>query len=120
MHAAIVAAKRSLPVFFGHATSPGPGESNFIVKYDVVPEDKTEFVWAEVISHRGDVTIARILNTPADRRFKLGDQVTIRDAQIIDWGYFRDGKMQGGTTMRVLIGRMELAEARKMLNRLGW
>jgi uncharacterized protein YegJ (DUF2314 family) len=120
MRAAIAEAKRGLPVFFGHATAPGPGETRFIVKYDVVPEDKTEFVWAEVISHRGEISIARLLNAPADRRFKLGDQVTIRDPQIVDWGYLREGTMQGAATMRVLIARMKPAEAAEMLRRLGW
>jgi len=120
MGAAIAEARRGLPVFFGHATSPAPGETRFIVKYDLVPEDKTEFVWAEVISHRGDVTIARLLNAPSDRRWRLGDQVTIRDAQLIDWAYFRDGEMQGGATMRVLIGRMQPSEAAAMLRRFGW
>ncbi|MES2988184.1 MAG: DUF2314 domain-containing protein [Pseudomonadota bacterium] len=120
MRAAIAEAKRGLPVFFGHATSPGPGETRFIVKYDIIPEDNAEFVWAEIISHRGDVSIAKLLNAPADRRLKLGDQVTIRDAQLIDWAYFRDGEMQGGATMRVLISRMEPAEAAEMLKRFGW
>ena len=120
MRAAIAEARRGLPVFFGHATAPGPGETRFIVKYDIVPEDRTEFVWAEVISHRGDITLARLLNAPADRRWKLGDQVTLRDAQLIDWAYFRDGTMQGGATMRVLIARMEPQEARRMLDRFGW
>jgi uncharacterized protein YegJ (DUF2314 family) len=120
MRAAITEAKRGLPVFFGHATAPGPAETRFIVKYDIVPEDKAEFAWAEVLSHRGDVTIARLLNAPADHRWKRGDQVTVRDAQIIDWAYFREGEMQGGATMRVLIARMEPKEAKEMLARLGW
>lgn len=120
MRAAIAEARRGLPVFFGHATAPGTGETRFIVKYDLVPEDKAEFVWAEIISHRGDITVARLLNAPADRRYQRGDQVTIRDAQVIDWAYFRDGEMQGGATMRVLIARMEPREAAEMLRRLGW
>ena len=120
MRAAIAHAKRGLPVFFGHATAPGPGESRFIVKYDVVPEDRTEFVWAEVISHRGEITLARLLNAPADRRFQRGDQISVRDGQVVDWAYFQDGTMRGGATMRVLIGRMEPGEAAAMLRRFGW
>ncbi|AJP73808.1 DUF2314 domain-containing protein [Sphingomonas hengshuiensis] len=120
MRAAIATAQRGLPVFFGHATAPGPGETGFIVKYDLVPEERTEFICAEIISHRGDITIARLVNTPRDHRFAKGDQVTVRDNQIIDWAYFRDGTLQGGATMRVLIERMDAAEARAMLDRLGW
>ena len=120
MRAAIADAKRGLPVFFDHATAPGPGESRFLVKYDIIPEDKTEFVWAEVISHRGEITLARLLNAPADRRFQRGDQISVRDGQVVDWAYFQDGTMRGGATMRVLIGRMEPGEAAAMLRRLGW
>lgn len=120
MRAAIAQAQRGLPVFFGHATAPGPGETGFMVKYDLVPEEKAEFIWAEVIAHQGDITLARLLNAPRDPRFARGDQVTIRTPQIIDWAYWRDGTLQGGATMRVLIGRMDPAEARAMLDRLGW
>lgn len=120
MQAAIAEAQRGLPVFFGHVTAPGPGETGFLVKYDLVPEDRAEFIWAEIISHRGDITVARLANPPRDPRFKKGDQVTIRNGQIIDWAYFRDGTLQGGATMRVLISRMAPQDARAMLDRLGW
>jgi uncharacterized protein YegJ (DUF2314 family) len=120
MLAAISSARGGLPVFFGHATSPGPGEHGFMVKYDIVPEDKAEYVWAEIIAHRGGLTTGRLVNAPNDRRLKRGDEVTIRDTQVIDWAYWRDGTLQGGATMRVLIGRMEPAEAKAMLDRFGW
>jgi uncharacterized protein YegJ (DUF2314 family) len=120
MRAAIARARGGLPVFFGHATAPAPGEGGFLVKFDVVPEAPAEFVWAELISHRGDLSVARIVNTPRDRRFAKGRQVTVRDRDLIDWAYFRGGVLQGGATMRVLIARMPAAEARAMLNRFGW
>jgi uncharacterized protein YegJ (DUF2314 family) len=120
MVSAIAKARAGLPVFFGHATAPAPGEGDFLIKFDVIPEAPAEFVWAELISHQGDVSVARLVNAPRDARFAKGQQVTVRDRQVIDWAYWRDGTMQGGATMRVLIGRMQPAEARALLDRFGW
>ena len=51
---------------------------------------------------------------------RLGQQGTVHDRDLIDWAYFREGVLQGGATMRVLLGRMPAAEARAMRNRFGW
>lgn len=120
MRVAIARARAGLPVFFGHANAPGPGEGGFLIKFDAVPEATAEFVWAELVSHQGDVSIARIANTPRDSRFAKDQQVSVRDNQVIDWAYWREGVMQGGATMRVLIARMPPAEAEAMRARFGW
>lgn len=120
MHAAVVKARASLPVFFGHATAPGPGEGGFLIKFDLIPGAAAEFVWAEIVSHRGDSSTARLVNAPRGAGFARGQQVTVRDNEVIDWAYWRDGVMQGGATMRVLIGRMPPAEAQAMRDRFGW
>lgn len=120
MRAAIAKARAGLPVFFGHATAPGPGEGGFLIKFDLIPETPAEFAWAEIVSHQGDVSIARLANAPRDPRFAKGQQITVRDRQVIDWAYWRDGTLQGGATMRVLISRMTPEEARAVLDRFGW
>lgn len=120
MNAAIARAKSGLPVFFGHVVSPGPGETSFLVKYDVIPESGVEFVWAEIISHRGGQTVARLVNEPADRRFKFGQQVTLNDDQVIDWSYRHAGVTVGSHTTRVLLSRMPEAEAAPIRKYLGW
>jgi len=121
MNSAIVRARGGLPVFFGHATAPGPGESQFLIKFDLLPEPaKTEFIWAEVIGHTPGVTVARLVNTPGDARFRAGQQVTVRDQDVIDWGYRKDGVMQGNYTTRVLLKRVPPEEAAADRKSLGW
>jgi uncharacterized protein YegJ (DUF2314 family) len=120
MAAAIAKARAGLPVFFGHATAPGPDEGGFMIKYDLRPGGPSEFIWAEVISHRGDITVARLLNAPRTPGFAAGQQVTVRDKQVLDWAWWNAGTLVGGATMRVLITRMPAAEARSMLDRFGW
>jgi uncharacterized protein YegJ (DUF2314 family) len=120
MNAAIARAKAGLPVFFGHVSAPGPGETSFLVKYDVIPESGVEFVWAEIISHRGGQTVARLVNEPVDKRFKFGQQVTLNDDQVIDWSYRKAGVTVGSHTTRVLLSRMPEAEAAPIRKYLGW
>ena len=120
MAAAMKKARAGLPVFFGHATAPGPDEGGFMIKYDLLPGAPSEFIWAELISHRGDVTVARLLNAPLSAGFKKGQQVEIRDNQVVDWAWWHAGTLVGGVTMRVLIARMPAAKARAMLDRFGW
>ncbi len=120
MAAAIKAARTGLPVFFGHATAPGPDEAGYMIKYDLLPGTPSEFIWAEVIAHKGDMTTARLLNAPRSAGFAKGQQVTVRDREVIDWAYWRAGTLVGGATMRVLLARMTAAEARAMRDRFGW
>jgi uncharacterized protein YegJ (DUF2314 family) len=121
MNAAIAKGRQTLPDFFAHFAKPARGESGFLIKYDVIPEaGKAEFIWAEVISHAGGVSIARLVNTPRDPRFKLGEKVSVRDADIIDWGYWKDGVMQGQLTTRVLLPALDPAEADAIRKAFGW
>jgi len=120
MAAAIKTARAGLPVFFGHATAPGPEEGGYMIKYDLLPGTPSEFIWAEIVSHRGDVTVARLLNKPLSAGFAQGQEVSVRDREVVDWAYWRAGTLIGGATMRVLIARMPAGEARAMRDRFGW
>ena len=121
MNAAIAKGRQTLPDFFAHFEKPAPGESGFLIKYDLLPEPgKAEFIWAEVIAHSPGVTTARLVNTPGDPRFKLGEKVSVRDADIIDWGYWKDGVMQGQYTTRALLPALDPAEADAIRKAYKW
>ncbi|MES2444408.1 MAG: DUF2314 domain-containing protein [Pseudomonadota bacterium] len=120
MNAAKAKGRATLPVFFGHVRAPGPDESGFMIKYDLIPEAGVEYIWAEVISHKGDVTVARLSNVPDDKRFKIGQQVTVRDAEIIDWGYMKGPVMQGHYTTRVMLPHLPAGEAAAIRKAFGW
>lgn len=120
MQAAIAKARAELPGFFARSVTPGPGESYFLIKYNLAPQGAAEFIWAELISHKGETTIARLINNPRATGFVKGQQVTVRTADIIDWGYVRNGVMQGNYTTRVILPHMSAAEAAALRRSYGW
>ncbi|MEN3747151.1 DUF2314 domain-containing protein [Sphingomonas sp. HF-S3] len=120
MARAIARARAELPIFFGHASSPSPGERYFLVKYNINPAGRAEFIWAEVISHKGDTTLARLINTPRVAGFAKGQQVTIRSSEVIDWSYLKDGVMQGNYTTRIVLPHMKPADAAALRKAYGW
>jgi uncharacterized protein YegJ (DUF2314 family) len=44
----------------------------------------------------------------------------VNDADIIDWGYYRDGAMQGNFTTRALLSHMDPAEADQVRQAFRW
>jgi uncharacterized protein YegJ (DUF2314 family) len=77
MNAAIAKGRETLPDFFAHLANPAPGETGFVIKYNLIPEPgRVEYIWAEVVSHSPGVSIARLANEPDDPRFKLGEKVS--------------------------------------------
>ncbi|NML06927.1 DUF2314 domain-containing protein [Sphingomonas sp. G-3-2-10] len=120
MQAAIAKARAELPGFFARSAAPQSGDSYFLVKYNLTPQGTAEFIWAEVIAHKGDTTIARLINNPRAPGFAKGQQVTVRNADIIDWGYVKNGVMQGNYTTRILLPHMAPAEAAALRRAYGW
>lgn len=122
MNAAIAKGRQTLPDFWTHFAAPGPGESGFVIKYDLMAQsgEAPEYIWAEVISHAPGTTIARLANTPRASRWKLGEKVSVRDADIIDWGYYRNGVMQGHYTTRILLPHLDPAQAESIRKAYRW
>jgi uncharacterized protein YegJ (DUF2314 family) len=120
MATAVAKARAGLPVFFGHATAPGPDEGGFMIKYDLLPGPASEFIWAEIVSHRGDTSVARLLNAPVSAGYVRGQEISVRDRDVADWAYWRAGVLIGGATMRLLVARMAPGEAQEMRERFGW
>ena len=119
MNAAIAKARESLPQYWQVFEKRERGESDFALKVRITDKSGTEHFWANDIERR-EGSIKGTINNDPDivARVKLGDRVTIPDADITDWLYMRDGKMVGNHTLRVLLKKMSSSEAeqyKKML-----
>jgi len=118
------AAKRrgieTLPSFYARLASPGPDEDNFMVKFDILPGEPVEYVWAGQLDRSTRPMTGVLTNQPRQGPHRMGERVPIREADIIDWIYRRGRVFQGGFTERVVIDRMPPEEARRQRESLGW
>jgi uncharacterized protein YegJ (DUF2314 family) len=120
MNAAKLRAISELPDFYRHLANPGRGERGFMIKFDIVPGDGVEYVWASDIDRSTTPITATLVSHPELTRDQAGDRVRIANADIIDWIYFRDGIAQGAYTQRVLLNHMSSAEAAELRANMGW
>ena len=120
MNAAKARAIAELPAFYRALGAPSADEGEFMIKFDIVPGDEVEYVWAAEIDRSSRPMTAKLLNQPEMVAAKPGDRVEIAEGDIIDWTYRKGAIMQGGYTNRVLLGRMPADEAAAFRAYLGW
>jgi uncharacterized protein YegJ (DUF2314 family) len=120
MNAAKARAIASLPEFYRHLASPEADESDFMIKFDVVPGDGVEYVWAAALDRSAEPMTGVLINQPLHSDQQLGQRVPIAEADIVDWAYRRGRVMQGAYTHRVLLDRMPPEEAAAYRADFGW
>jgi len=120
MNAAIARGRATLPEFYRRLASPGAGEGEFMVKFDIDPSDRAEYVWAIELDRSRAPMTGVLINQPLHTDDREGDRVAIPEDRIIDWGYRSGRVMQGSFTNRVLIERMPAEDAAPFRRFLGW
>jgi len=120
MNAAKARARAELPDFYRHLANPGPGETSFMIKFDIVPGDGAEYVWATSLDRSTTPMTGILVSHPEYTRDQAGDRVSIAEADVIDYIYFRNGVAQGAHTQRVLLDRMSPDEAAELRRNMGW
>ncbi|MEG3181015.1 DUF2314 domain-containing protein [Sphingomonas sp. LT1P40] len=120
MATAIRKARAELPRFFKRFAAPDPSESYFLVKYDLVPGEIDEFIWAQVVTHTDGVTTARLVNNPRAPGYRRGQEVRIPDAAVIDWSYVKNERVEGAATTRALLNMVSPGEAAALRKSHGW
>jgi uncharacterized protein YegJ (DUF2314 family) len=120
MNEAEALAIATLPDFYAHLAAPRADESQFMLKFDILPGEGAEYVWANELIRSGGSISGVLMNQPAYTDDKLGDRVPIAEEDIIDWAYFNRRILQGGYTNRVLLGHMSPEEAEEWRRAFGW
>lgn len=115
MNAAIETARATLPQFWSRLAAPAANEADFSLKLGISDAVGTEHFWCGEIE--GDATGAScvIANTPVNVHVVAqGERVEVDPAIISDWMYYRDDKIVGGETIRVMIPHLDKKEAARM------
>jgi uncharacterized protein YegJ (DUF2314 family) len=120
MNAAIARARAKLPHFWNVIAAPRRGESDFCLKVQITDGDNVEHFWCtDVVMKSGKIT-AVIGNEPNSvKSVRIDQRITVPEADISDWLYFRDGKMIGNYTVRPLMKSMSPEERDYLQKMLG-
>jgi uncharacterized protein YegJ (DUF2314 family) len=119
MAAAIAKARETLPTFWATHDNPANGESAFALKVKITDANGTEHFWVNELK-RYDGQITGTINNNAEivQSVKIGDRITIPEADISDWMYVRGGKIHGNETVKALYKTMspeELTAVKEMM-----
>jgi uncharacterized protein YegJ (DUF2314 family) len=120
MNAAKARAIATLPEFYAHFAHPQADETEFLIKFDILPGEDAEFVWAGDLDRTVVPVTGVLINQPERGPHRIGQRVPIPEADIIDWTYRKGRVMQGGLTNRVTLAHLPPDEAASFRNYLGW
>jgi uncharacterized protein YegJ (DUF2314 family) len=119
MNAAIEKARSSLPGFWQIYDTRPNGESDFCLKVKITDKDQVEHFWVINIERKDGKIFGTINNDPdIVKNVKLGDRITVNEADISDWLYIRNEKMVGNYTLRVLLKTMPKDEVEQYKQKL--
>jgi uncharacterized protein YegJ (DUF2314 family) len=102
---AVARARATLPLFWERLESPSRNEENFAVRLRyATASGGTEDLWAVDVEREGDSVAATIDGAPRDvPDLAHGQRVKAPLSRLVDWYFFRDGRMHGGQTIRAML-----------------
>ena len=112
MNAAIAKARASLPEFWERYADPTANETDFALKLGIQGDDGAEHFWCNQIEGNADAATCVIANEPVRvHTVAYGERVAVDPAIISDWLYYRDDKIVGAETIRVMLPQLDKKEA---------
>ena len=112
---AVARARATLPLFWERLENPARNEENFAVRLRYATAfGGTEDLWAVDAEREGDSVAATIDGAPRDvPDLAHGQRVKVPLSRLVDWYFFRDGKMHGGQTIRAMLPALPKRERDK-------
>ena len=120
MNAAIQSARATLPEFLRRLQSPPKSQEAVSLKVRLTEGDQVEHVWLSDVQLDGTDFVGRIANDVVYLSHRsIGDQVRVNQDDISDWMAIDNGRLVGGTTIRLLRNRMPSSEQAKFDEGIG-
>ena len=121
MSKAIETARSTFDEFLERFRNPQPGDEDFNVKVKIEDKNGVEHFWLNELKLDSEPYIGIVGNDPEIvRNIKFGQQYAFSRADISDWMYMSNGKMQGNYTLRVILKSMPEEEAEEIKKSIGW
>ncbi len=109
------AARRSLPHFWERLAANEPHETGYALKIIAADQHGSEHLWVSRLHGRDRRLYGIVDTTPRRvRSIRPGHELEIRTEAIVDWMYFRNGRMVGNHSGRMMLRYLPAAEAEKL------
>lgn len=113
MNAAIAKARGTLSTFWKALEKPAAGVDGFALKVRITDQDHSEHFWLVDPAKEGAGYIGTINNDPnLVSNVKIGQRCAFKEADITDWMFMRNGRIVGNQTLRPLLKRMPVEQAK--------
>lgn len=114
MNAAITRARASLPRFWQMLANPDRSVSKLLLKVAIpVGDGGHEHIWLVDIRRKGSRITGVIDNEPVRAtHLRKGETYVFEEGDISDWMFWRNGKIVGSETLRVMMTRMSPEDAK--------
>ena len=112
---AIAVARRTLPQFMERWDANEPQDTGYALKIAIGDQNGIEHLWISSLERRNGRIYGRIDTRPLRvRSHAAGQRIEVRPDFIVDWMYFRRGRMVGNHTGRAMLPFMAPAEAERL------
>ena len=111
MEAAFRQARETLKTFLDLARTPRSTITSVAVKVAVRDAGETEYFWMSPFTEQDGRFVGKINNTPRSvHNVKLGQTITFKQSDVVDWLYRENGKMFGNFTACALLKHVSPSE----------
>ncbi len=111
MEAAFRQARETLKTFLDLARTPRSTITSMAVKVAVRDGGETEYFWISPFTEQDGRIVGKINNTPRSvHNVKLGQTITFKQSDVVDWLYRENSKMFGNFTACALLKHVSPSE----------
>lgn len=120
MNSAIKKAQDTLGSFWKHYKKPARNEKDFMLKVKIEDANGVEHFWCGNIQLKNGAVYGDLWNNPeVVKSVRYGETIRIDTDKISDWMYYREGRIIGGFTIRVLLKYLDDEERARYESILG-
>jgi uncharacterized protein YegJ (DUF2314 family) len=119
MESAFRQARDTLDLFIEKLGTPHPDRSLVAVKVRFfLPGELPQDLWVDGVTYVDGSFRGTMGDDLPSLRLSLGDKVTVKREDVLDWAIVEDGKLVGGYTIRLAVQRMTREEKERFLETL--
>ncbi|HLF73941.1 MAG TPA: DUF2314 domain-containing protein [Anaerolineales bacterium] len=121
MESAFQQARDSLDIFIEKIGTPHPDRTYAAIKVRFFPPgDLSQDIWVDEVTYEEGVFRGSMGDDIPTLRLQAGEEITVQEADIMDWMIVEDGKLIGGYTIRLAYDRMTPAEKERFLESIDY